>query len=149
MDKEAETAFIRYVLDCGLVFIRDTDGTIVNPCEDTSWFYCITRKEYLPLLKFRNNFVDVLGCLVIEYRRNTIIEEEERVTGGRIYISDACKEEQYSNYTKSFIDDYNKLKKWIRAHVPYQSYVRNGYETKEYISDSMLIYAERQYFFQP
>lgn len=148
MDKNAEKDFIEYIYDNSFMFINWYDGTIINPYEDNSLFYFITREKYLPYLKFRNNAVDVLHCLVIEYARNNIIEDKKIVTRGRIYISDAYKDKQYSVYTKDFVNDYNTLKNWIKNHIPYQNYNNMDKIYKEYICDSMLKYSENNYRFQ-
>jgi len=147
MDKKTEQEFIRFIYDNSFVFIKWSDGTLVNPHEDTSLFYFITREKYLPFLKYRNNAVDVLDCLVIEYTRGNIIENKKIVTRGRLYISDAYKENEYSAYMHDFNDDYNTLKKWIKKNVPNQYYINNGLKQKEYISDSMLEYSEKGYKF--
>ena len=149
MDKKNESDFIKFIYDNSFVFIKWSDGTLVNPCEDDSLFYYITREKYLPFLKFRNNAVDDLHCLVIEYTRNNIIENKKIVTGGRLYISNAYKDNEYSEYANEFNNDYTILKKWIKTNVPYQSFINNGFEQKEYISDSMLVYSEKEYSFCP
>ena len=147
MDKKTECDFIRFVYDNSFVFIRWSDGTVVNPLEDKSLFYFITKDIYFPFLKFRNDAVDVLNCLVIEYTRNNIIENKKTVTRGRLYISDAYKESEYSEYKNDFNNDYNQLRKWIKANVPNQYFINGGIKQKEYISDSMLVYSEREYKF--
>ena len=147
MDKKTESDFIRFVYDNSFVFIKWSDGTLVNPVEDDSLFCFITRDRYLPFLKFRNGAVDGLHCLVIEYTRNNIIENKKTVTGGRLYISDAYREDEYSEYMKDFADDYNRLKKWIKLNVPYQYYINKGVKQKEYISDDMLLYSDQEYQF--
>lgn len=148
MDKETELNFIKYVYDNAFIFIKWSDGNLVNPYDDKSLFYYITREIYLPFLKFRNNAVDVLNCLVIEYTRNNIIENKKIVTRGRLYISDAYKENEYSAYMNDFNGDYNKLKKWIKTNVPNQYYINNGIKQKDYISDNMLVYSKKEYKFR-
>ena len=51
MDKNTENEFINYIYDNSFVFINWLDGTLVNPNEDNSLFYFITKEEYLPFLK--------------------------------------------------------------------------------------------------
>lgn len=148
MDKKTECDFIRFAYDNSFVFIRWDDGTMVNPLEDNSLFYFITKEIYFPFLKFRNDAVDVLNCLVIEYTRNNIIENKKTVTRGRLYISDAYKESEYYEYMNDFNNDYNQLRKWIKANVPNQYFINGGIKQKEYISDSMLVYSKREYKFR-
>lgn len=148
MDKKTEREFIRFIFDNSLVFINWFDGALANPNEDNSLFYYITRANYLPFLKYRNNAVDILHSLVIEYTRNNIIENKQTVTRGRLYISDSYKENEFSVYMNDFISDYNTLKKWIKNNVPNQCFMNNGIKQKEYISDSMLVYSEKDYKFQ-
>ena len=148
MDKQTEQDFIKFVYDNSFVFIKWSDGTLVNPCEDKSLSYFITREIYLPFLKYRNNAVDVLHSLVIEYTRNNVIENKKIVTRGRLYISDACKENEYVAHKNDFNDDYNKFTKWIKSNVPNQYFINNGLKQKEYINDSMLVYSEKGYKFQ-
>lgn len=148
MDKTTECQFIQYIKNSGYIFIRRTDGIIVDPYNDKSLFFFIIQEQYLPFLKFRNSSVDVLNSLGIEYTRNNIIEDKKIVTRGRIYISDAYKDKQFSNYMNEFIKKYNELKSWIKKHVPYQNYNNMGKIYKEYICDSMLTYSENNYRFQ-
>ena len=149
MDKTTELQFIQFVKDSGFIFITRSDGINVNPYDDKDLFLFIIREKYLPFLRFKNNSVDVLNSLGIEYRRNNIIEDKKIVTGGRIYICDAYKDEKYSIYMEEFVKDYNKLKDWIKKHVPYQNYYNMGkIKNKVYICDSMLTYSENNYRFQ-
>ena len=146
MDKNTEHKFIQFALDNGLIFVKWSDGSKVNPFEDNSLFFFLTRDEYLSFMKFTSYSVDDFHSLVIEFSRNNIIEEKKIVTRGRIYISDVYKEKTV--YTNRFIEDYNVLCKWIKKNVPYQNYTNKGKIQKEYISDSMLIYSEKNYHFQ-
>lgn len=148
MDKMTEQDFIQYAYDNSFVFINWFDGTIVNPYEDKNISLFITRDIYLPFLKFRHGAVDVLNSLVIEYTRNNIIENKKIITGGRIYISDAYREKEYDLYMNDFIDDFNKLKKWIKVNVKNQFYTNNGIKQKGYITDAMLEYSVKEYSFQ-
>ncbi len=148
MDKKTECDFIKFIYDNSFVFIKWSDGTLVDPYDDNSLFYFITRDKYLPFLKFRNNAVDILNCLVIEYTRNNIIENKKLITRGRLYISDAYKENEYSEYMKDFVDDYNKLNNWIKSNVPNQYFLNNGIKQKEYITDDMMIYSNKEYKFR-
>ncbi len=149
MDKTTEFQFIQFIKNSGFIFVRRSDGITVDPCDDKDLFLFIIREKYLQFLKFRNNSVDVLNSLGIEYRRNNIIEDKKIVTGGRIYICDAYKDEKYSIYMEDFVKDYNKLKGWIIKRVPYQNYYNMGkIKNKVYICDSMLMYSENNYRFQ-
>jgi len=148
MDKETEERFIQFVQDTGFYFIDWNDGKIVNPYEEKKLFYYIISEKYIKLLEYKNDTVDSLNCLVIEYIRNNIIEEKKIITRGRIYISNAYKDERFFNYSGEFLKDYNMLYKWIKKNVPCQNYSSRGVIQKEYISDSMLVYSEKEYFFQ-
>ena len=149
MDKTTELQFIRFVKNSGLIFLRRLDGITVDPYDDKDLFLFIIREKYLPFLKYRNNSVDVLNSLGIEYRRNNIIEDKKIVTGGRLYICDVYKDEKYSTYMEDFVNDFNKLKDWVKKHVPYQNYNNMGkIKNKVYICDSMLKYSENNYRFQ-
>ncbi len=148
MGKKEETQFIQFVLGNNLIFINRNDGTKVNPLEDKGLFYCITKEAYLSLLTFRNNAVDILHSLVIEYSKNNVIEDKSIVTRGRIYISDACRESKYLAYADDFVKDYSLLSNWIKKNIPFQEYVNLGKIQKTYISDSMLAFSDRNYRFQ-
>ena len=110
-------------------------------------FPYITKEEFLPLLRFRNNCIDVMDCLVIEMVRNNVIDEEKVVTGGRIYISDAYKEVRYQAYADDFIAGYEKLHRWIKKNIPKQTYLNGEKELKGYISNGMIKYSREGYRF--
>lgn len=150
MDKTTEFQFIQFIKNNGFIFIRRSDGKIIDPCENNDLFLFIIREKNPSILQYSCGSVDVLNSLGIEYKRNNIIENKKIVTGGRLFISDAYKDEKYSLYMEEFLKDYNKLKNWIKKHVPYQKYYHLGkLQDKEYICDSMLMYAEKDYRFQP
>ena len=77
MDKETEERFIQFVQDTGFYFIDWNDGKIVNPYEEKKLFYYIISEKYIKLLEYKNDTVDSLNCLVIEYIRNNILEEKK------------------------------------------------------------------------
>ena len=91
-------------------------------------------------MAYNDNWVDLFDSLVIDYTRNNIIVSKKRINDGRIWISDAYKEEQFSMYKESFQKDYNIIKKWIQKNVPYQYLYINGKQSseKEYISNSLV-----------
>ena len=116
------------------------DGDILDYNDINTLFVLITGQDYLQHLAYNDNWVDLFDSLVIDYTRNNIIVSKKRINDGRIWISDAYKEEQFSMYKESFQKDYNIIKKWIQKNVPYQYLYINGKQSseKEYISNSLV-----------
>ena len=139
MDKETENNFLKFLEENDFILIND-NGEILDYNDINTLFVLITRQDYLPHLAYNDNGVNLFDSLVIDYIRNNIIVSKKRINGGRIWISDAYKEEQFSMYKESFQKDYNIIKKWIQKNVPYQYLYINGKQSvgKRYISNSLV-----------
>ena len=139
MDKETENNFFKFLEENDFILLN-RDGEILDYNDINTLFVLITRQDYLPHLAYNHNGVNLFDSLVIDYLRNKISVSEKRIKAGRIWISDAYKEEHFSMYKESFQKDYNIIKKWIQKNVPYQYLYINGKQSleKRYISNSLV-----------
>ena len=139
MDKETENNFFKFLEENDFILLN-RDGEILDYNDINTLFVLITRQDYLPHLAYNDNGVNLFDSLVIDYLRNKISVSEKRIKAGRIWISDAYKEEHFSMYKESFQKDYNIIKKWIQKNVPYQYLYINGKQSlgKRYISNSLV-----------
>ncbi|MBO4214652.1 MAG: hypothetical protein J5717_13980 [Lachnospiraceae bacterium] len=146
MDKNTEKLFIGYLKEADYV-VLDSRGNLVDLCENDTFYVLITRKEYLPLLEMKADRLSASDNLAIEYLRSNVLEEEKRVTRGRLWMSNCFENSRIEQYSKALNSDYNALSRWIKKNIPNQNYSDGEMIVKGYISNNLLPYTEKGFFF--
>ncbi len=143
MDEETQNQFLDFIKESQFE-VFSYSGEKIDDMNDVHSFY-LHKKEFGELL-FRDydKSVNVDGP-VIEVDKTII--RDKKIYRGRVYISTTFYNDNVGtlDYCKKYIDEYQKLYRWIKKHVSYQELMIRGVVIKEYAND-MFVNIEQQGF---
>lgn len=151
MSNDIQERFIDFLNKKEFVFV-DYNASIINDISDDSkrdiYLY---KQDYGNIIMSQNDKVNIdsLKSPIIEYIKTKIIEEQQTVLRGRLWIETKYYngKGEVINKGESFIKDYQMLVRWIKKNVPYQQIKYKNYYIKEYINDELMELQEREFKF--
>ncbi len=141
MYKDIQYRFIEYLKENEYTFLDVRALTISDTLLDGQNVLYLYKQEYGNIIMSQNgsNQMNILDSPIIEFRKTMVKDEKHRIIRGRVWI-----ESQYYNddgiaiYKKEmFLNDYQKISRWIKKNVPYQQIKKGNDFIKVYINNEM------------
>lgn len=151
MSESVQNNFIKFLEQNKFIFLNNNASVISQVNLNNSRGVYLYKEVYGDIKMRENNkeIIDVMYSPVIEFTKTIINEKEKKILRGRIWIS-----QQYYDNTgkllkkdKLFVDDYQKLSRWIKKFVPYQGIMKGDYIVKEYTCNELVELVDRGYIF--
>ena len=148
MSNDAQERFINFLNKNEFVFV-DCNASIINDILDDSireiYLY---KQDYGNIIMRRNDKVNIdsLNGPVIEYIKTKILEDQQTVLRGRLWIETKVYNEP-ANKGESLLKDYQMLVRWIKRNIPYQQIKKKDHYIKGYVNDELKELQERGFRF--